>query len=186
MLNGMRLMVHPKFLPKHEREFVCLQAYIEFPDMSSFQSKISLYHFGILLFMALSNMHPVMAQTPADSLPTVQSAGKRDTGKIFAVVEQMPEFPGGMAALNAYIVRNIKYPEAAREENREGKVFVKFVVDTAGFITQVSVSKTSGYEDLDREAFRVVRSMPPWTPGKMNGKPVKVVFNLPIRFKLSE
>lgn len=161
--------------------------------MIPFKSTAGLPHFVVLFFMTCICLYKTEAQNASDSMPPlVKPAHATDTGKAitgdktFTFVEQMPEFPGGMAAMNAFIVRNIRYPEQAREESREGKVFIKFVVDTAGNITQVSVAKTSGYEDLDREALRVVKIMPPWSPGKMNGKPVKVAFNLPIRFKLTD
>ncbi len=95
----------------------------------------------------------------------------------------MPEFPGGKEALFAYIGKNLKYPEQAVEEGVEGVVFVTFVVEADGKITGVKVMRGIGF-GCDEEAVRVVRGMPNWTPGKQLGKPVRVKYNLPIRYKL--
>ena len=105
--------------------------------------------------------------------------------EIFMVVEQMPEFPGGAAAMMAYIQKNIHYPEIEKEANIQGKCFVKFVVETDGSISNVEVLKgVSGGAGCDKEAIRVVKSMPKWAPGKNNGRAARVFFNLPIVFKL--
>ncbi len=104
--------------------------------------------------------------------------------EIFAYVEQMPEFKGGQTALVNYLSTNIKYPETARAEGKEGKVFVKFIVNEDGSISDVIIVRSSGNNTLDTEAKRVVTSMPNWKPGKQNGKAVKTFFNLPIVFRL--
>jgi TonB family protein len=104
----------------------------------------------------------------------------------FVIVEKMPEFPGGPAALMQYLNSKIKYPEECRKMGVEGKVFIKFVVDKEGIINQVAVLRgVSDCNLLEKEALRVVRSMPKWTPGKQHGKAVNVYFTLPISFKLS-
>jgi protein TonB len=106
--------------------------------------------------------------------------------EVLTFVEQMPEFPGGQSALIKYLSSNIQYPETCRKMGVEGKVFIKFVIDKEGIINQVAVLR--GISDcnlLEKEALRVVRSMPKWTPGKQNGKAVNVYFTLPISFKLS-
>ncbi len=100
------------------------------------------------------------------------------------VVEQMPEFPGGQGALAAFMVKEVKYPKKAKRDGIEGKVYVSFVVDTAGNITDVSILR-GAHPLLDEEAMRAVRLMPKWTPGKQNGKPVKTRFSLPVVFKLT-
>lgn len=104
---------------------------------------------------------------------------------IYQVVEQQPEFPGGMQALMKYLRDNINYPRISRENNSQGKTYVNFVVNTDGSIQDVTIMKSSGDIYLDREAERVVKSMPRWNPGKQAGKAVRVRFTLPVTFKLS-
>lgn len=106
-------------------------------------------------------------------------------GEIFTVVEQNPEPRGGMSSLMSYMGDNITYPEAAQKANVSGKVFVSFVVAKDGHIADVQILKGIGY-GCDQEAVRVVRQMPRWTPGRQNGKPVNVKFNLPINFSLNK
>ncbi|MCD6066265.1 MAG: TonB family protein [Bacteroidetes bacterium] len=106
--------------------------------------------------------------------------------EIFTVVEEMPEYPGGMADLMKYLQNNISYPQVEKEAGIQGKVFVKFVVQPDGVISNVEVLRgVSGGEGLSKEAIRVVKSMPKWKPGKQNGRTVPVYFNLPINFKLN-
>ncbi len=104
--------------------------------------------------------------------------------EIFTIVEEQPGFPGGESALMDYLRNNIKYPQLARESNIQGTVFVTFVVEPNGAITNVNVLRGIG-GGCDDEATRVVKNMPAWTPGKQRGKPVRVQFNLPIRFILA-
>jgi protein TonB len=102
---------------------------------------------------------------------------------IFTVVESMPEFPGGLQELYNYLGNNIKYPVMAKESGIQGRVFVTFVVERDGSITDVRVLRGIG-GGCDEEAIRVVQSMPKWQPGKQRGKPVRVQYNLPVRFTL--
>ncbi len=102
---------------------------------------------------------------------------------IFIVVEQMPSFPGGQAALMKYLAEHIKYPELAKESGIQGRVFINFVVEPNGKIDHVKVLRGIG-GGCDEEAVRVVKSMPKWIPGRQRGKPVRVSFNLPIKFTL--
>ncbi len=102
----------------------------------------------------------------------------------FYVIEEKPEFPGGEAAMFQWISKNIKYPEIAKENGIQGKVFVQFVIGKDGKVTDVQVVR--GVDpSLDKEAVRVILSMPAWKPGKQRGKPVRVSFQLPINFKLN-
>lgn len=103
--------------------------------------------------------------------------------QIFMVVEAMPEFPGGEAALHKYLGENIKYPQMAKESGIQGRVFVTFVVERDGSVTDVKVLRGIG-GGCDEEAIRVVKGMPRWSPGKQRGKPVRVQFNLPVKFTL--
>jgi TonB family protein len=100
---------------------------------------------------------------------------------VFAVVEEMPEFPGGMEGLIKYLSENLRYPAEAREMNVQGTVFLGFVVQADGAITDVGVLKGIG-KGCDDEARRVLSGMPPWQPGKQGGKAVAVRYSLPIRF----
>lgn len=107
-----------------------------------------------------------------------------DTGEaeIFVVVEDMPQFPGGN--VQRWISKNVKYPILAQENGIQGKVFIQFVIEKDGSITDVKVMR--GVDaSLDKEAIRVVKSMPKWKPGKQRGKPVRVSYTLPINFQLS-
>ncbi len=103
--------------------------------------------------------------------------------QIFTVVENEPEFPGGMEALYKYLAQNIKYPQLARDNNITGKVYVTFVVERDGSIANPKVLRDIG-GGCGAEAIRVVKSMPKWTPGKQRGKAVRVQFNLPVNFNL--
>ena len=103
--------------------------------------------------------------------------------EIFVAVEQPAEFPGGQAALMKWLSQNIRYPEAAQQNDIQGRVIVKFVVEKDGSISQVTVARGVD-KDLDREALRVVKKMPKWQPGKNNGVAVRSYFNLPVTFKL--
>jgi len=101
----------------------------------------------------------------------------------YNVVEQMPEFPGGESALQRFLAQNIKYPSIAAENGVQGKVYVNFIVDRQGGISNVKVVR--GVDPaVDREAVRVVKSMPKWIPGKQNGEAVRVSFTVPINFVL--
>lgn len=101
-----------------------------------------------------------------------------DDNKVFDVVEQNPVFPGGEAALLKYVAEHIRYPAMAQENNIQGRVVVQFVVTKTGSIGQVKVVRSKD-PDLDREAVRVVKSLPKFTPGKMNGHAVNVWYTLP-------
>ena len=103
--------------------------------------------------------------------------------KIFTVVEQMPMFPGGDAALMGYLRDNMHYPTVAAENGVQGRVVVGFVVERDGSITDVNVLRSVD-PSLDREAMRVVKSMPRWTPGKQNGSAVRVKYQVPVAFRL--
>ena len=103
--------------------------------------------------------------------------------EVFDVVEQMPQFPGGDAALFEYLSSHIKYPTIAEENGVQGRVIVTFVVERDGSITDVQVVKSVD-PSLDKEASRVVKGMPKWIPGKQNGAPVRVKYTVPVTFRL--
>ncbi len=97
--------------------------------------------------------------------------------------EKMPEFIGGLEMMNKYLGNNIKYPSNARTAGIQGKVYVQFVVGKDGEIRDIKIIRGVN-KWLDEEAIRVVKAMPKWSPGKQSGRPVSVLFNLPINFKL--
>ena len=103
--------------------------------------------------------------------------------KVFDVVEEMPSFPGGQGALMSYLASNIKYPVVAQENGGQGRVIVSFVVERDGSISDVRVARSVD-PSLDREAQRVVKSMPRWKPGKQNGSAVRVKYTVPVVFRL--
>ena len=103
---------------------------------------------------------------------------------IFVVVESMPEFPGGQQAMMRYIGENIKYPVIAQENGIQGRVICQFVIEKDGKVTDIQVVRSSGEPSLDKEAVRVINSMPKWKPGKQRGKPVRVKYTLPVNFRL--
>ncbi len=103
---------------------------------------------------------------------------------IFTVVEDQPSFPGGEEARMKYLIDNLRYPQMAREAGIQGTVFVTFVVERDGSVTDVRVLRGIG-GGCDEEAVRVVRNMPRWEPGRQRGQPVRVQFNMPIRFVLN-
>lgn len=103
--------------------------------------------------------------------------------KVFDVVEEMPSFPGGNAALMSYLNSNTKYPVVAQENGVHGRVIISFVVERDGSISDVKVARSVD-PSLDREAQRVVKSMPRWTPGKQNGQTVRVKYTVPVVFRL--
>ena len=103
---------------------------------------------------------------------------------VFTPVDPMPEFPGGMSALFDYLKFNTRYPKQAYRKGIEGRVVCQFVVAIDGKISNVEVVRSSGDKSLDREAVRVIRSMPKWKPGKYQGKPVSTKYSCPVTFKL--
>ena len=106
-----------------------------------------------------------------------------DEKQIFVVVESMPTYPGGQAELMRYLHSQIKYPALAKESGISGRVFVSFVIERDGSVTDITILRGIG-GGCDEEAIRVVKSMPKWNPGTQRGQPVRVRFNLPIKFTL--
>ena len=122
--------------------------------------------------------------TVVNVAPIVQQKEEQtEEQPVFFIVEDMPEFPGGDIALRKYIAQAIKYPVIAQENGIQGKVYVNFVVNTDGSVTDAKIAR--GVDpSLDKEALRVINSLPKWKPGKQRGKPVRVSFTVPINFVL--
>ena len=132
--------------------------------------------FIILSMMAVLSLMTAYAQK------TVVSQSNQN---VYDHVEVMPEFVGGMTAMMKYLQTNVKYPEDAIRQKLGGRVMVQFVVETDGTISNVRVAKTV-FPSLDNEAVRVVKAMPKWKPGKVNGRPVRVNFSLPVVFNINK
>ena len=130
-----------------------------------------------LLFMSLMAM---LGLTTVNAQKTVVAQKNQ---QVFDVVEQMPEYPGGMQALFEYLSQNLKYPEDAKQQKVEGRVIAIFVVETDGSISNVEVVKPV-FPSLDAEAVRVLSDMPKWKPGMQSGKVVRVKYTVPINFQL--
>ena len=121
--------------------------------------------------------------TESDEMVAIEIEEESDE-EFFMVVENMPEFPGGDAGLMKYIQKNVKYPPIAKEYNITGKVYVSFIVDKSGSVTDVKIARGVD-KSLDAEAVRVVKSLPKYKPGKQRGKAVRVMFTIPINFTLN-
>lgn len=115
--------------------------------------------------------------------PKAAAVDMGDNPLNFRIVEQLPEFPGGMSAYVKWLTKNLKYPLAAQKQKIEGRVVVSFVINRDGSLTDIKVSKSAN-PILDREALRVAKMMPKWKPGLNNNKPCRTLFAVPIDFKL--
>lgn len=133
--------------------------------------------FLILIFLPIS----AMAQWEYIEIPTAPQL--MESRQAFDVVEQMPSFPGGGLALMSFLKTHVEYPKVAEENGVQGRVVVQFTIDKDGTIIDSWVVRSVD-PSLDKEALRVVRIMPKWSPGTQNGTPVRVKFTLPISFKL--
>lgn len=115
---------------------------------------------------------------------TPQTSSNDEDDVVFVVVEKMPEFPGGQQAMFKFISDNLKYPTIAQENGIQGRVICQFIVNKDGSISGVEVIRSGGDPSLDKEAIRIIKSMPKWKLGYQRGKPVRVKYTVPINFKL--
>lgn len=159
--------------------------------MMNKQTSNSLARFKYLLFVPLAiallamNSTTIRANVQKKVVKTTKTTKKADaSNKVYEVVEQMPTFPGGDAALMKYLSENVKYPALAIKAQEQGRVVVSFTVEKDGAISDVKVAR-SVTPSLDAEAVRVVKAMPKWTPGKQGGQLVRVRYNVPVSFKLN-
>ncbi|WP_247236047.1 TonB family protein [Telluribacter sp. SYSU D00476] len=135
-----------------------------------------------------SKLEETIQKAPARNAATDKSTTEASfgvNGPVFTVVEEQPQFPGGLEAMYKFLGENIKYPEAAAKANVQGKVFLAFVVSAEGEIRDIQILKGLGY-GADAESVRVLKQMPRWIPGKQSGQPVNVKYNLPINFQLED
>ncbi|MBP9689666.1 MAG: energy transducer TonB [Bacteroidia bacterium] len=147
----------------------------------------------VLIILAILSSSQIQAQSSLDSTNTRPSFFDENAGidssyapnkqdeDIMIFVEQMPEFNGD---ISKFIASKIKYPKDAREKKIEAKVIAQFIIEKDGSISNIEIVKKAGW-GFDEETIRVIKLMPPWKPGKQNGKPVRVEFNLPIKFTLN-
>jgi len=119
----------------------------------------------------------------ADPIPPMSDEPQIIDNTPIAIPQFMPEFPGGLSQLYAFLGKNIKYPQLAKETNIQGTVFVNFIVEKDGSISNVTILRSIG-GGCDEEAIRVVQAMPKWKPGMQMGEPVRVSYNLPVKFTL--
>ena len=116
--------------------------------------------------------------------PVEEVVEEEEEEVIFVVVESMPEFPGGAQAMYKFLSENVKYPVIAQENGIQGRVICQFTVNKDGSLVDIEVVRSGGDPSLDKEAIRVIKSMPKWNPGKQRGKPVRVKYTIPVNFKL--
>ena len=138
---------------------------------------------GVTDFDQGSNNRNIIQEAKSEIVVEEKVEKPVEVAKVFTSVEQMPQFPGGEAALMKYLQSHINYPPMAAENNVQGRVVVQFVVDKTGRIGEVKVVRSVD-KDLDKEAARVCASLPKFTPGRQNGQPVSVWYTLPVTFKL--
>ena len=144
---------------------------------------LALLPVGALALMAFA--HPSVNNLETTTTIQVVVTDTLQSGKTYDVVEQMPEFPGGIQAMINWMGENMSYPQSCIDQNIEGRVVVSFIVDKTGQVRDAVVVKSVAPE-LDAEALRVVSSMPNWTPGMQDGKPVNVKYAIPLSFKIPE
>ena len=137
--------------------------------------------------LLVSNIETVARTTvnlAEDMVSELTDAAPQDTARVFMVVEQMPEFPGGMAACMEFLKNNIKYPKEAREKKEQGRVILQFVVMEDGSLSDIKIVRGVS-PSIDAEAIRIMNQMPKWKPGKQRGKAVRVSYQIPVVFKLA-
>jgi periplasmic protein TonB len=118
----------------------------------------------------------------AFSLSEIKAQNTGDESAVYTKVDKMPEYPGGQVALVKFLSKNIKYPSKYKKEKVNGRVFVSFIIDRTGKVTQAKILKSLN-EECDKEALRVIAMMPNWIPGEKDGNKVNVQFGLPVNFE---
>ena len=141
---------------------------------------------AISVFASNTNVSTMAKATTltATTLSTIDMQTQKPDIKAYKVVEVKPQFKGGESAMMEFIAKNVKYPQAAIDATLQGKTIVGFVVRKDGTVSDVHIKKSSGHAVLDKEAMRVVKTMPAWKPGKQKGKLVNVKCNVPINFRI--
>jgi TonB family protein len=137
-------------------------------------------HYQMPFFFKLSDNQP---KQPVKKSSVSKADMKPDKNGVYQIVEEMPMFPGGEQAMLDYVSKNVVYPSEAQEKGISGRVFVGFIVEKDGSVSNVKVLRGIG-GGCDEEAVRVISGLPKWKPGKQDGKPVRVSYQMPINFKL--
>lgn len=138
--------------------------------------------------LLVSNIETVARTTvnlAEDMVSELTDAAPQDTARVFMVVEQMPEFPGGMAACMEFLKNNIKYPKEAREKKEQGRVILQFVVMEDGSLSDIKIVRGVS-PSIDAEAIRIMNQMPKWKPGMQRGQAVRVKYTIPVMFSLDD
>ena len=165
-----------EFAEMFEEEIIAFAATLTEEQMAAYDEKLG---------QALAEFETACAQRVELLLADCELVEEEvEEDLIFDVAEEQPEFPGGMTALMDFLSENMKYPRISRDSGLHGRVIVRFTVNSDGSIQDVEVARSSGDIHLDNEAIRVVEMMPKWTPGRQDGKPVRVRFTLPVNFRL--
>ena len=145
--------------------------------------KIYLFIFALLPLMGFSTTKIIVRQDTV--IPTNIDGNENDTTFLICVIEHKPEFKGGIGGLMKWIAEHTNYPKEAKKKGITGKVFVQFVIERDGSVSNVKLARKVN-PLLDEEAVRVIKMMPKWKPGKQRGKPVRVMYQIPINFVLDK
>ncbi len=145
----------------------------------------SLFIFLVFILpLSLMSQDVQLFESSPKLVKTTKTTSDTDSNRLYTVVEQQPEFPGGFGEMYLWIKNNLKYPQKALDNHSEGKVIVQFVVEKDGSVSNAKIVRDGVGDDAAEEALRLVNSMPAWSPGKQNGKKVAVRYTLPITFKI--
>ena len=141
---------------------------------------------AVSVFASNTDVNTMAKETTptAAALSTTNMQTQQSVTKAYEVVEVMPKFKGGESAMMEFLMMNMKYPQTAVKAKQQGRAIVGFIVRKDGTVSDVQITKSAGYDVLDEEAMRAVKSMPAWEPGKQKGKPVNVKYYVPITFRL--
>lgn len=145
--------------------------------------KIQLKSLIMAMILTLTAGLPVQAEPSVISHAVDLAIINQDTTQVYDIADQMPHFPNGVGALTKYISSTMVYPEVAKENGIQGKVIVGFTVNTDGSLSDIHVTRSVD-SSLDREAVRIVKAMPQWIPGRLNGEIVRVRYNVSVVFRL--
>lgn len=143
-------------------------------------------HFNLKNLLLIFSLQLVCGSIFAQEVPAPKVEKAPQEELIYEVVDEPADFPGGSEALKKYMVKNLRYPQMAVENELQGKCYLEFIVTETGELTDIKVKRgVTDCPDCDKEAVRMVKSMPKWIPGKNNGKAVKSYYILPVSFKLA-
>lgn len=173
---------HVEFLDRHGKKYADSMGNTGVDDYSPWDWEADEYGFQNEIGDTYED-EPEVTENPRTVSPVNSTQEDDESNDVMPIAESMPEFPGGYDALNAYLIKNIKYPTGAQEYNAQGRVLVEFVVNTDGSIVDAKVVRSVD-SLLDKEALRVVSAMPKWEPGMQHGKPVRSRYTIPVMFRL--